>query len=168
MTRRTWTCVTCRVEHTCSQSLLSLSDHSSHHMAQAVRTSLLSFIPSCTCVVVLECFSPSLYFLLFLFIFSSRLRKRDFRHPGRVLPPHRDRWLSRNIAKKLVITNPMQFMQKTSVEFYQDKYGANNWNFVKFIIKVLQKWRNYGNSKVLLSMSSPDRSSSRIRTLLWN
>ena len=40
--------------------------------------------------------------------------------------------------------------------------------FVKFINKVLLRWRNYENSRVLPSIRSPDRSSSRIRTLLWN
>ena len=74
----------------------------------------------------------------------------------------RHRQLSRNIAKKSVIT------QKKNAEFYKDNYGDRNWNFVKLIKKVLQKWRNYGNSKVLLSMRSRDENSSRIRTLFWN
>ena len=34
MTRRTWTCATCRIEHTCTLSLVALFCHSSHHMAQ--------------------------------------------------------------------------------------------------------------------------------------
>ena len=42
------------------------------------------------------------------------------------------------------------------------------WRHVKFINKIIQKWRNYENSRVLPSIRSPDRSSSRIRTLLWN
>ena len=42
------------------------------------------------------------------------------------------------------------------------------WNFVKFINKILQKCRNCKNSRILPSMSSPDRSSSRTRTLFWN
>ena len=33
---------------------------------------------------------------------------------------------------------------------------------------LLLRWRNYENSRVLPSIRSPDRSSSRIRTLLWN
>ena len=40
--------------------------------------------------------------------------------------------------------------------------------FVKFINKVLQRWRNYENSRVLPSIRSQDESSSRTRTLLWN
>ena len=34
--------------------------------------------------------------------------------------------------------------------------------------KVLQRWRDYGNSRVLPSIRSRDESSSRIRTLFWN
>ena len=40
MTRRTWTCAICRTEHTCTLSVVALSNHSSHHMAQAARTCL--------------------------------------------------------------------------------------------------------------------------------
>ena len=58
--------------------------------------------------------------------------------------------------------------QKKSAESYKDNYGDRNWNFVKLINKVLQKWRNYGNSRVLPSIRSRDESSSRIRTLFWN
>ena len=39
---------------------------------------------------------------------------------------------------------------------------------VKFISKVLQRCRNYENSKVLPSIRSRDESSSRTRTLFWN
>ena len=34
--------------------------------------------------------------------------------------------------------------------------GDRNWNFVKLINKVLQKWMNYGNSRVLPSVRSRD------------
>ena len=77
----------------------------------------------------------------------------------------RDRQLSRNIAKKSVITNSNQLTQKKSADSYKENYGDRNWNFVKLINKVLQKWKNYGNSRVLPSIRSPDESSSRIRTL---
>ena len=40
--------------------------------------------------------------------------------------------------------------------------------FVKFINKVLLRWRNYENFRVLPSIRSQDESSSRTRTLLWN
>ena len=40
-------------------------------------------------------------------------------------------------------------------------------NFVKFINKILQRWRNYENSKVLHSIRSQDGSKSRTRTLFW-
>ena len=39
---------------------------------------------------------------------------------------------------------------------------------MKFINKVLLRWRNYENSRVLHSIRSKDGSSSRTRTLLWN
>ena len=61
---------------------------------------------------------------------------------------NRDRRSSRNIAKKSVITNSMQLTQKKSADFYKNNYGDRNWNFVKLINKVLQKWKNYGNSRV--------------------
>ena len=80
----------------------------------------------------------------------------------------KDGRLSRNIAKKSVITNSKQLMQKKSVDSYKDNYGDRNWNFVKLINKVLQKWKNYGNSRVLPSILWRDESSSTIRTLFWN
>ena len=80
----------------------------------------------------------------------------------------RDRQLSRNIAKKSVITNSMQLTQKKRADSYKDNYGDTSWNFVKFINKVLQKWKSYGNSRVLPSIRSRDENSSRIRTLFWN
>ena len=80
----------------------------------------------------------------------------------------RDRQLSRNIAKKSVIMNSKQLTQKKSADSYKDSYGDRNWNFVKLINKVLQKWRNYGNSRVLPSIRSRDESSSKTRTLFWN
>ena len=76
--------------------------------------------------------------------------------------------LSRNIARKLVNTNSKQLTQKKNAEFCEKNYGDRNWNFVKLINKVLQRWRNYENSKVLPSIRSRDESSSRTRTLFWN
>ena len=63
---------------------------------------------------------------------------------------------------------PSLSMPKKNAEFYEKNYGDSKWNFVKFINKVLQRWRNYENSKVLLSIRSQDESSSRTRTLFWN
>ena len=62
----------------------------------------------------------------------------------------------------------MQLTQKKSANSYKDNYVDRNWNFVKLINKVLQKWKNYGNSRVLPSIRSRDENSSRIRTLFWN
>ena len=78
MTRRTWICATCRIEHTCTLSLVVLSDHSSHHMAQAARTCLFTFIPSmhmCGCPWVFLSFA--FYFLLFLFLFPFLMTDGD-------------------------------------------------------------------------------------------
>ena len=51
----------------------------------------------------------------------------------------KDRRLSRNIAKKSVITNSNQLTQKKSADSYKDSYDDRNWNFVKLVNKVLQK-----------------------------
>ena len=73
------------------------------------------------------------------------------------------------IAKKSVITNSKQLMQKKkSADFYEKNYGDSNWNFVKFINKVLQRWRNCRNSRFLPSIRSRDENPSRIKTLYWN
>ena len=80
----------------------------------------------------------------------------------------KDRRLSRNIAKKSVITNSKQLTQKKSADSFKDNYGNRHWNFVKLVNKVLQKWKNYGNSRVLPSILLREENSSRIRTLFWN
>ena len=54
------------------------------------------------------------------------------------------------------------------VGVYKKNYGVSKRIFVKIINKVLLRWRNYENSKVLPSIRSQDGSSSRIRTLFWN
>ena len=77
----------------------------------------------------------------------------------------KDRQISRNIAKKSVITISKQLTQKESADSYKDNYGDRNWNFVKLINKVLKKWKNYENSRVLPSIRSRDENLSRIRTL---
>ena len=70
MTRRTWTRTTCRIEHTCTLSVVALSDYSSHHMAQAARTCLSESSHPWTCAAFLECFlSITFYLLPFLYFF---------------------------------------------------------------------------------------------------
>ena len=59
----------------------------------------------------------------------------------------------------------LQAAPKKNAEFYEKNYGVSNRIFVKFINIVLQRWRNYENSRVLPSIRTQDRSSSRIRTL---
>ena len=81
---------------------------------------------------------------------------------------NRDKGLSKNNARKLVITNSKQLEPKKNAEFNKKNYGVSRWIFVKFVNKVLLRWRNYENSKVLPAIRSQERSSSRIRTLSWN
>ena len=80
----------------------------------------------------------------------------------------KDRQLLRNIAKKSVITNSKQLKPKKSADSYKDNYVNRNWNFVKLTNKILQRWKNYGNSRVLPSIRSRNESSSKTRTLFWN
>ena len=54
-----------------------------------------------------------------------------------------------------------------NVEFYKKNHGVSKRIFVKFINKVLLRWRNYENFRVLPSIRSQDGSSSRTRTLFW-
>ena len=72
------------------------------------------------------------------------------------------------IAKESIITNSMQLKPKKSADSYEKNYDDRNWNFVKLINKVLQKWRNHENSRVLHSIRSQDESSSKTRTLFWS
>ena len=80
----------------------------------------------------------------------------------------KDRQFLRNIAKQSVITNSKQLKPKKSADSYKDNYGNRNWNFVKLINKVLQKWKKYEKSRVLPSIRSRDENSSRIRKLFWS
>ena len=79
----------------------------------------------------------------------------------------KERRLSRKIAKMSVITNSKQLKPKKSADTFKDNYGDRNWNFVKLVNKVLQKCKNYENSRVLPSIRSRDENTSRIRTLFW-
>ena len=69
---------------------------------------------------------------------------------------NRDRLLSQSIARKFVITNSKQLELKKNAEFYKKNYGVSKRIFVKFTNKVLLRWRNYENSKVLPSIRSQD------------
>ena len=57
---------------------------------------------------------------------------------------------------------------KKNAKFYKKNYGVSNGISVKFINKVLLRWRKYENSRVLPWVRSQDGNLSRIRTLLWN
>ena len=50
--------------------------------------------------------------------------------------------------------------------FLREEHSVSKKIFVKFINKVLVRWRNYENSRVLQSIRSQDESSSRTRTLM--
>ena len=67
--------------------------------------------------------------------------------------------LSLSAVKKFFITNSSQLKPNKISKFCKKNYCDNNRIFVKFINKILPRWRNYKNSKVLPSMSSPNRSS---------
>ena len=105
MTRRTWTCATCRIEHTCTLSLVSSFDHS-HHIPHGSRP-LALVIHSIRMPSMCSVLWVPLHHLLLLPAVPlplpfpddrrwlldnqqpARLRKRDLRHPGRLPPPHR-------------------------------------------------------------------------------
>ena len=86
----------------------------------------------------------------------DRSGKPDERNSSRAqirnLLEKQKRQLSRNIAKKSVITISKQLKPKKSADSHKDSCGNRNWNFVKLVNKVLQKWKNYGNSRVLPSI----------------
>ena len=67
-----------------------------------------------------------------------------------------DTILARNVAQESVITNSEQLKPKKSADSFKDNYGDKKWNFVKLINKVLLKWKNYENSRVLPSIRSRD------------
>ena len=85
-----------------------------------------------------------------------------------LLDEQRQMIIAEYCERKLVITNSKQLEPKKNAEFYKKNYGVSKRIFVKFINKVLLRWKNYENSKVLPSIRSQDGSSSRTRTLLWN
>ena len=79
----------------------------------------------------------------------------------------KDRQFLRNVTQESVTTNSKQLKPKKSADSFKDNYGNRNWNFVKLINEVLQRWKNCGNSRVLPSIRSRDENLLRIRTLFW-
>ena len=53
--------------------------------------------------------------------------------------------LLRTVTQESVITNSKQLKPKKSADSFKDNCGNRNWNFVKLINEVLQRWKNYGN-----------------------
>ena len=80
----------------------------------------------------------------------------------------KDRQFLRNVTQESVITSSKQLKPKKSNDFFKDNCCSKIWNFVKLINEVLQRWKNYGNFRILPSILWQDENSSRIRTLLWN
>ena len=80
----------------------------------------------------------------------------------------RDKQFLRNVTQESVITKSKQLKPKKSADSFKDNYGNRNWNFVKLINEVLQRWKNYGNFRVLPSILWQDENLSKIRTLSWN
>ena len=70
---------------------------------------------------------------------SGQLDERNSSNAQIRIPLEEQRRLSRNIARKSVITNSKQLMQKKNADSYKDNYGDKKWNFVKLINKVLPK-----------------------------
>ena len=66
---------------------------------------------------------------------------------------NRVRWLSKSIARKWVVTKSKQLIQKKSADFYKKKYGVRNWNYVKHVNNVLQKWRLVDYQNTILDLS---------------
>ena len=71
--------------------------------------------------------------------------------------------LSLNMVGKFFITNSLQLKPNKIAEFYKMNFCDNN-----RIQQDLIKMKELQKSKILPSISSPRRSSSRIRRLLWN
>ena len=82
----------------------------------------------------------------------------------------KDRQLLRNISKESVITNSKQLKPKKSADSFKEKDGNRNWNFVKLMNEVLQRWKNYGNSEFCLryySEKKTHRGSEHYLGTLW-
>ena len=88
----------------------------------------------------------------------------------RTLLESKDRQLLRNISKESVITNSKQLKPKKSADSFKDNDGNRNWNFVKLMNEVLQRWKNYGNSEFCLryySEKKTHRGSEHYLGTLW-
>ena len=78
----------------------------------------------------------------------------------------RDKPFLRTVTQELVIANSKQLKPKKSADSFKDNYRNRNWNFVKLINKVLQRWKNYGNFRVLPSILWQDENLSKIRNTI--
>ena len=55
---------------------------------------------------------------------------------------NKDERSSQNVARKFLITNSKQLDQNKNAKFYRKNYGVSKRIFVKFINKILLRWRN--------------------------
>ena len=53
----------------------------------------------------------------------------------------RDKQFLRTLTQESVITNSERLKPKKSADSFKDNYGNRNWNFVKLINEVLQRWK---------------------------
>ena len=74
------------------------------------------------------------------------------KHRLRLYLKSKDKPFLRNVTQESVITNSKQLKPKKSADSFKDNDGNRNWNFVKLINEVLQRWKKYGNFRVLLSI----------------
>ena len=80
----------------------------------------------------------------------------------------KDKQFLRTVTQESVITNSKQLKPKKSADSFKDNYGNRNWTFVKLINEVLERWKNYGNFRILPSILWQDENLSKIRTLSLN
>ena len=48
----------------------------------------------------------------------------------------------RNVTQESVITDSKQLKHQKSADSFKDSYGNRNWNFMKLINEVLQRWKS--------------------------
>ena len=58
----------------------------------------------------------------------------------------------RTVTQESVITKSKQLKPRKSADSFKDNYVNRYWNFVKLVNEVLQRRKNYGNFRVLLSI----------------
>ena len=83
---------------------------------------------------------------------GNPMSAKDQKHRLGLYMRSKDRQFLRNVTQESVITNSKQLKPKKSADSFKDNDGNRNWNFVQLINEVLQRWKNYENSKVVPSI----------------